>query len=426
MLSTLRNAWKVPELRKKLIFTLVIVAIYRIGFHIPVPGIDTNALKNLTNSGSSLFAFYDLMSGGAFSNFSIFAMGVTPYINASIVIQLLTIAIPYLEQLSKEGEDGRKKIQNYTRYAAIAFGLLQAFSTYIIIYNAGALKDTSKLNVFLIIVTVTTASVFLMWLGDQITVKGIGNGISLLVFVNVVSRYPSMFYQISGLQRAEQINPVELIIFILVIVALLVAVVIMSLAERRIPVQYAGKTVGNKTFKGQSTHIPINLNSSGVIAIIFAMSVMAFPTTIAQFWPTKGWAKALVGGTYSPFKSNSWQYALIYFILTIFFAWFYTQVTFKPDEMAENMHKSSGFIPGIRPGEHTATYIEKVLTKISIVGGTFAGLIAVFPIVLEGYTNFQGIHFGGTSLLIMVGVALDTMRQLESQLVMRHYQGFLK
>jgi preprotein translocase subunit SecY len=341
-------------------------------------------------------------------------------------MQLLTIAIPYLEQLSKEGEEGRKKIQNYTRYAAVAFGVLQSFTTYVLIANQGALKDDSKLSVFLIMLTVTTASIFLMWLGDQITVKGIGNGVSLLIFVNIISRIPVTVNQVVGLQNLEEVNIVEVIIFIAAVAALLVAVIIMSLAERRIPVQYAGKNVGNKTFRGQSTHIPINLNSSGVIAIIFASSVMQFPETIAQFWPTSPVFKAIMTGTFSPFERNTWKYMVVFFVLILFFAWFYTQITFKPDEMAENMHKSSGFIPGIRPGENTAKHIEKVLNKVSIIGGAFAALIAVFPIVMEGYTNFKGIYFGGTSLLIVVGVAMDTMRQLQSQLVMRHYQGFLK
>lgn len=425
MLSTLQNAWRTPELRKRILWTLFLVAIYRIGNHILVPGVDANALQNYATAGT-LFGFYDLISGGAFSRFNIFAMGVVPYINASIVIQLLTVAIPYLEQLSKEGEEGRKKIQNYTRYAAIGFGILQSFTIYILIANANALKENSKLNIFIIMLTVTTASMFLMWLGDQITVKGLGNGISLLIFINIISRLPLTAYQIAGLQSTEEIDIVEVIIFIAIAVALLIAVVVMSLAERRIPVQYAGKTVGNKTFRGQSTHIPINLNSSGVIAIIFASSVMQFPATIAQFWPNSPVFKAIAGSNFSPFKANTWLYALVFFLLTLFFSWFYNEITFKPDEMAENMHKSSGFIPGIRPGKNTENHIEKVLSKVSLFGGAFAGAIAVFPILLEGYTKFKGISFGGTSLLIVVGVALDTMRQLESQLVMRHYQGFLK
>lgn len=425
MLSTLRNAWRTPELRKRILWTLFLLVIYRMGNQILVPGVDTSVLKNMATSGT-LFGFYDLMSGGAFSRFNIFAMGVIPYINASIIIQLLTVAIPYLEQLSKEGEEGRKKIQNYTRYASIAFAVLQSYAIYAVIANSHALKDNSKLTMFIIMLSVTTASTFLMWLGDQLTVKGIGNGVSLIIFINIISRLPFTVYQIAGLQSMEQVNIVEVIIFIAVAAALLLAVIIMSLGERRIPVQYAGKTVGNKNFKGQSTHIPINLNSSGVIAIIFASSVMQFPLTIAQLFPNSKVFQALTTSKYSPFKANTWFYALVFFLLILFFSWFYTQITFKPDEMAENMHKSSGFIPGIRPGEYTARHIEKVLSKVSLLGGAFAALIAVFPIIMEGYSKFKGISFGGTSLLIVVGVALETMRQLESQLVMRHYQGFLK
>ncbi|NEZ46636.1 preprotein translocase subunit SecY [Clostridium niameyense] len=425
MLSTLRNAWKVPDLKKRLIFTLLMIAIFRMGNFIPVPGIDTSKLANLTQNGS-LFGFYDLISGGAFSRFSIFAMGVVPYINSSIIMQLLTIALPSLEGLSKEGEEGRKKIQEYTRYGAVILGIVQAFSTYAIIARAGALRDGSKLSLFIVIVTLTTASTFLMWFGDKITEKGVGNGISLIIFTNIISRFPTTIYQIVGLQKAETVNFIQVIVFIAILLALFLSVVVMSLAERRIPVHYAGRAVGNKVYKGQSTHIPINANSSAVIGIIFAIAVMQFPMTIGQFWPESAFYKFVTLNKFSPFRDNSWAYAGLYFILTVFFTWFYTEVTMKPDEMAENMHKSSGFIPGIRPGEPTAEYIDRVLTKSSIIGGVFAAIIAVLPIIISSYTSFKGISFGGTGLLITVGVALDTIRQIESQLVMRHYQGFLK
>lgn len=425
MLSTLRNAWKVPDLRKRIIFTLFMVAIFRMGNFIPVPGIDTSKLVNLTQNGS-LFGFYDLISGGAFSRFSIFAMGVLPYINSSIIMQLLTIAIPSLESLSKEGEEGRKKIQQYTRYGAVILGVVQAFSTYGIISSAGALKDGSKLSLFIIILTLTTASTFLMWFGDKITEHGLGNGVSLIIFINIISRFPSTFYRLVGLQKAETINFVQLIMFMAIALALFLLVVIMSLAERRIPVQYAGRAVGNKVYKGQSTHIPVNVNASAVIGIIFAISVMQFPTTIGQFWPESAFYKFVTLNPYSPFRQDNWLYSVVYFLLTVFFTWFYTQVTFKPDEMAENMHKSSGFIPGIRPGQPTEEYIDRVLTKSSIIGGTFAAIIAVLPIIVSSSTSFKGISFGGTGLLIIVGVALETIRQMESQLVMRHYKGFLK
>lgn len=426
MLSTLRNAWNVPDLRKRMIFTLLMVVIIRMGIFIPVPGVDPSKLSDLVSGGGTLFSFYDMLSGGAFGKFSIFAMGVGPYINASIIMQLLVIAIPYLEQLSKEGVEGRKRIQDFTRYGSIVLGALQAFGMYAIISGTGAFTNTTSLTIFLVVLTMTTASTFLVWIGEQITGHGIGNGVSLIIFINIISGLPDIMYKISGLQKAGEVNFVEVIMFIAVLAALLVAVVIASLGERRIPVQYAGKSVGNKVFKGQSTHIPIGVTASGVIGIIFAMSVMTFPETIAQLKPGSWISTLITDSRWSPFQRNSWKYAVVYFALIVFFTWFYTQVTFKPDEMAENMHKSSGFIPGIRPGENTASYIDKVLTKISILGGSFAGLIAIFPIIVEGLTAFQGIYFGGTMLLILVNVAIETLRQLESQLVMRHYKGFLR
>lgn len=425
MLSTLRNAWKVPDLRKRLLFTVFMVVIFRLGNFIPVSGIDTTKLSTLTQNGGTLFSFYDLISGGAFSRFSIFAMGVVPYINSSIIFQLLTIAVPALEQLSKEGEEGRKKIQEYTKYGAVILGFIQAYGQYAIITRFGAVKDNSAFNVFLIMITLTTASTFLMWFGDQITEHGIGNGISLLIFINIISRMPGTVYQLIQFQKGDTSNIIAVVIFILIAIALFVSVVIVSLAERRIPVQYAGKTgAQGRLYKGQSTNIPINVTSSAVIGIIFAISVMQFPATIAAFFPDKPISKFITTSNYSLFKTNSWQYDLTYFLLTIFFTWFYTLVVMKPDEMAENMHKSSGFIPGIRPGDPTAKYIEKILDRVSILGGAFAAIIAIFPMLLQ--TKFPGIQFGGTSLLIEVGVALETIRQIESQLVMRHYQGFLK
>lgn len=425
MLSTLRNAWKVQDLRKKIIWTVFLIAIFRMGSYIPVPGIDTDSLKALTQSGS-LVSFYDLISGGSFSRFSIFALGVVPYINASIIMQLLTVAIPKLEQLSKEGDDGRKKIQKITRYASIVIGAITAYGSYVIINNVGALKSNSPVSVFLILLTLVVGSTFLMWLGDQITVKGVGNGTSLIIFANILSSLPMTCYQIYNLSKIGKINVVEVALFIFFTLALLAGVIYLSLAERRITVQYAGKAVGNKMMKGQSTHIPLSIIGTTVIAIIFAMSVMSFPTTIAQFFPEAGWSQWITGSSYSPFNAKTWMYPVLYALLTIFFTWFYTQITFKPDEMAENMHKSSGFIPGIRPGKPTEIYLEKVLNRISMFGGCFAAIIAVVPILVANYTPFQGIQFGGTSLLILVSVSLEIMRQLESQLTMRHYQGFLK
>jgi preprotein translocase subunit SecY len=424
MLSTLRNAWKVPELKKKFIWTMIIVAIFRIGTHIPVPGISREALDSLASSGT-LFGFYDLISGGAFRQFSLLALGVTPYINASIIVQLLTVAIPSLEQLSKEGEDGRKKIQKMTRFLSIIIACILAFGTYSLAASRGALNGMQWSEVLVVLVSLVTGTTFCMWLGDQITAKGFGNGTSILIFVNIVSQLPVTLMSLFTLKDQGEITFVEIFLFIAFMIALLALCIFFSLAERRVPVQYAGKAVGNKVMRGQSTHIPLSIIGSAVIAIIFSMSVMAFPKTIAEIFPSLTWAKAIITSNYSVFNETTWMYPVVYAILTIFFTWFYTQITFKPDEMSENLNKSAGFVPGIRPGEATEKYFERILTRVSLVGGLFAALLAVLPIIISN-TSLQGIQFGGTSLLIMVGVGLDFSRQLDSQLIMRHYQGFLK
>ena len=424
MLSTLRNAWKVPELKKKFIWTMIIVAIFRIGTHIPVPGISKEALESLASSGT-LFGFYDLISGGAFKQFSLLALGVTPYINASIIVQLLTVAIPSLEQLSKEGEDGRKKIQKITRVLSIIISCILAFGTYSLAASRGALNGMQWSEVLVVLMSLVTGSTFCMWLGDQITAKGFGNGTSILIFVNIVSQLPVTLMSLFTLKDQGEITFVEIFLFIAFMIALLAFCIFFSLAERRIPVQYAGKAVGNKVMRGQSTHIPLSIIGSAVIAIIFSMSVMAFPKTIAEIFPSLGWAKTITTSQYSIFNESTWMYPIVYAILTIFFTWFYTQITFKPDEMSENLNKSAGFVPGVRPGEATERYFERILTKVSLIGGLFAALLAVLPIIISN-TSLQGIQFGGTSLLIMVGVGLDFSRQLDSQLIMRHYQGFLK
>ncbi|SMC28683.1 protein translocase subunit secY/sec61 alpha [Clostridium acidisoli DSM 12555] len=424
MLSTLRNAWKVPDLRKRLLWTVLLVFIYRMGNHIPVPGVDTSKLVSMTSQSGSIAGFYDLMSGGAFSSFSIFAMGVLPYINASIIVQLLTIAIPSLESMQKEGEEGRKKIQKITRYSSILIGILQTFGMYAIINSYGALRDTSKLNMFLILLTLTTASTFLMWLGEQMTVKGIGNGISLIMFVNIISRIPNTIFQVGNLNKTGSVDAVQIVVLAVVVVVLFLSVVIASLAERRIPVQYAGKAT-SKALNGKSSHIPLNINASAIIAIIFAMSVMKFPAMILQFWPKSKAYSLILSGQYSIFRDNSVPYLIAEFVFIIFFTWFYSQITFKPDEMAENMHKSSGFVPGIRPGDPTARYIEMVLGNVSILWGIFAGIIAVAPMIIQTYVKSQALYFSGTGMLIVVGVALETMKAIEAQLVMRRYEGFL-
>jgi len=283
-----------------------------------------------------------------------------------------------------------------------------------------------SMGLLLIILTMTTGTALLVWIGEQISVYGIGSGVSVIIFVNIISSLPQTAYQIAGLLKTGEVSPVEVVIFVAVALALLITVIVINLAERRIPVQYAGKAIGRKVIKGQSSHIPIGLNSSGVMAIIFGMSVMQFPAVIAQIWPESSFAVFVNKSSWSIFQQDTMKYVVAYFLLVLFFAWFYTIITFKPDEMAENMNKSSGFIPGIRPGEKTEIYLEKILTRISLLGGTFAGIIAIVPILAAIFSNFKGVSFGGTSLLILVGVSLDTMKQLESQLVMRHYEGFLK
>lgn len=426
MLSTLRNAWKVPELRKKFIWTIFLVAIFRLGTQIPLPGIDTSFLKQLTESGS-LLGFYDLISGGAFSQFSILALGVMPYINASIIMQLLTIAVPYLEDLQKEGQEGRKKIQNATRYLSLAIAVIIGIGTLFTIANNGGVSGLGKFDMGVIVFSLVVGSTFCIWLGDQITVKGFGNGTSILIFVNIVSRVPQTIAQLySSYKVAETISIVELVLFIVGVLVLLLACIYFSLAERKVPVQYAGKAMGNKMMKAQSSHIPFSIISAAVIAIIFAMSVMGFPEVLANFFPKNSVLKVLTTGEFSPFNRSSWVYVVVYAILTVFFTWFYNEVTLKPEEMAENLNKSAGFVPGVRPGEETEKYFERILARISFIGGVFAAILAIIPILIDQYSNFKNMSFGATALLIVIGVALYFNRRLESQMVVRHYEGFLK
>ena len=413
-------------MRKKFIWTIFLVAIFRLGTQIPLPGIDTSFLKQLTESGS-LLGFYDLISGGAFSQFSILALGVMPYINASIIMQLLTIAVPYLEDLQKEGQEGRKKIQNATRYLSLAIAVIIGIGTLFTIANNGGVSGLGKFDMGVIVFSLVVGSTFCIWLGDQITVKGFGNGTSILIFVNIVSRVPQTIAQLySSYKVAETISIVELVLFIVGVLVLLLACIYFSLAERKVPVQYAGKAMGNKMMKAQSSHIPFSIISAAVIAIIFAMSVMGFPEVLANFFPKNSVLKVLTTGEFSPFNRSSWVYVVVYAILTVFFTWFYNEVTLKPEEMAENLNKSAGFVPGVRPGEETEKYFERILARISFIGGVFAAILAIIPILIDQYSNFKNMSFGATALLIVIGVALDFNRRLESQMVVRHYEGFLK
>ena len=428
MLQTLRNAFKVPELKKKILWTILLVAVFRMGSHIPVPGINSEYLKSLSQSGG-LLGFYDMISGGAFSRSSILALGVMPYINASIIIQLLTVAIPQLEQLSKEGETGRKKIQNLTRYASLAIAFVLAYGTFAMISNSGGAVGLNTMGKVVVIFSLVVGTTFCMWLGDQLTVKGIGNGTSILIFVNIISRIPTTIASMMTLKEAGSASIVEIVLFGVFIVFLLGAVLFFSLSERRIPVQYAGKFGGGNAamVKSQSSNIPLSIIGSAVLAIIFSMSVMEFPKTIATlFGGDKEWAKWILTNPTCVFNSKSWSYMVLYVVLTVFFNWFYTLITFKPDEMAENLHKSAGFVPGVRPGEETERYFENVLNRLSFIGGILAAILAITPVMIENYTAFQNTAFSGTALLIVINVALDFTRQVESQMVVRHYKGFLK
>jgi len=427
MLEILRNAWKIPDLRKKIMFTVGMLIIYRIGAHIPVPGLDPEQFRKLVESGGSLFGFMDIITGGAFKLATIFAMSITPYINSSIIMQLLTVAIPRLEQLVKEGDEGRKIIAQYTRYGTIVLGFLQAVGLYFGL-RSSVIGGGNILNFLTITLTFTAGTAFLMWLGEQITENGIGNGISLIIFAGIVSRGPGGAQTILNYYNAGTLGSglwgiLSIILILAVFAAVIAGVVWVQQAERRIPVQYAKRVVGRKMYGGQSTHLPIRVNLAGVIPIIFAMSIMAFPSTIISFVapnstnPVVLWFKNSQG---------NWLYALVYAALIMFFTFFYAVIQFNPVEIANNMKKNGGFIPGIRPGKPTSDYISKVLNRITWFGGLFLAVITVFPTIFYIIFKVSNLWFGGTAVLILVGVALDTIKQIESQMLMRHYKGFLE
>lgn len=418
MLNTIRNAWKIPDLRYKMLFTLAMLAIFRLGIFISVPGMNLASLQNLVDQGG-LIGFFDVISGGAFKNFSIFAMNITPYINASIIMQLLTIAIPSLEALSKEGEEGRRKIAQYIRYLTVVLGFIQAIA--LSIGLKGYLVSSDFLTVSLVALSLTAGTAFLMWLGELINEKGIGNGISLIIFAGIVSRLPDGLRKIYNLYIAKTTGLLEIIVFAIFAIAIIMGVIFINEGQRRIPVQYAKRVVGRKMYGGQSTHIPLKVNQAGVIPVIFAMSIIAFPAQIASFFPNS-WAYSFFN------KYLAWGtvlHGIIYALLIIGFTYFYTAVTFNPVEVANNIKKYGGFIPGIRPGKPTSDFIMRSLNRITLVGAIFLALIAIVPVFLMNFTTIK-VYFGSTSLLIVVGVAMDLIRQMEAQMVMRNYQGFLK
>ena len=423
MLETLRNAWKVKEIRNKILFTVFIILIFRVGSVIPVPYIDVAALKaaNETGATNEFFSYLSILTGGGLEYGAIFAMSVTPYINSSIIIQLLCVAIPYLERLQKEGEEGQKKLAQITRYTTVLLALIQGTAYFFYLKNSNYLSVSGGAVVFaafVIILAFAAGSALVMWLGEQIDVKGIGNGISMLLFAGILSRGPQAF---EYLIMNWELHKVAVIGIVLLFLAVIVFVVWMTEAERRVPVQYAKRVVGNKMYGGQNTHIPIKVNMSGVMPIIFASSILMLPTMILSFMRNTEsfWYKAL-----SLFSVQGIFYAVIYFLLIIGFAYFYATIQFNPVEMANNLRKQGGAIPGIRPGKPTSDFISKILSRITLMGALFLSVIAILPIVI-GSVGTINISLGGTSMLIMVGVALDTVRNLESQMMMRHYKGFL-
>lgn len=416
MLETLRDALKTQEMRKKILFTLMMFLIFRIGSHIPVPGIDKTQIAQLIDS-IKILGFFDTISGSALKNVSIFAMSITPYINASIIIQLLTVIFPRLEAIAK---DDRKKIVEYTRYLTVVLGFVQALGLSLGVLRS-VLTDTSVMSIIIIVLSLTAGTACLMWIGELITEKGIGNGISLIIFAGIVSRIPGGIAYLVEYAQQGIMNIVYILLFLIVALIAIVCVIIVNQGERRVPVQYAKRVVGRKMYGGQSTHIPIKVNSAGVIPVIFAMSLMFIPGTIANFFPDNAAAVWIS----QHFSFTNVGYNLVYAVLIIFFTYFYSSITFNPIDVADNIRKNGGFIPGIRPGRPTSEYIMKVMSRITFFGGLFLAAIAVLPAILMGVADMD-LYFGGTSLLIVVGVAIDTMKQIESNMMMRNYEGFMK
>ena len=425
MLSTLRNAWKIEELRKKIIFTLFVLLLYRIGNAIPVPYVDIAQLQEyFTVWENTVLGFYNVLSGGAFASATIFALSIQPYINASIIIQLLCIAIPALERMAKEeGEEGKKKINNITRYSTVGLGLIMGFAYFMLIKNNSLLVEGAGVwEGIVIVLTFTAGSALIMWLGEQITEFGIGNGISMILFASIVSRFPTSLYQSITSIGAGTLKWWALCLILLGALVMIVLIVVVNNSERRIGVQYSKRVVGRKMYGGQATHLPMKVNMSGVLPIIFAQSITSLPATIA----------ALLGKTDGAFvrlfSTTSLFYAFIYLLLIIFFSYFYSTIQFNPIEVANNLKRNGGFIPGYRPGKPTSEFIQKVLNKITLFGAIFLSIVAVAPIVISHFSDAAaqaGISLGGTSIIIVVGVALETFTALENQMLMRHYKGFL-
>lgn len=447
MFKTLSNAWKLVDIRKKLLFTLLIIIAFRIGSVIPVPFLNMDALQDVMRTSASttaeesnawndsLLGYLDTMSGGAFSNATVFAMGVTPYINSSIIMQLLTVAIPALERLTKEGNEGRKKIGAITRYVTVGLGLIQGTAFYIFLFRSNVIESYAKSGAFAIfagavmILTFTAGTAVMMWMGEQINQFGIGNGISMLLFAGIVARLPVSVralgsYWNAGVADNGDTKYIFLTIgYVLLFLAVIWLIVFMNDAERRIPIQYAKRVVGRKMYGGNSSHLPVKVGMGGVLPIIFASSILSIPSTISLF---TGEAKDGFWATFlNAFKTSSWVYIGLYFVLILAFAYFYTTIQYNPIEMANNLRQNNGTIPGIRPGRPTSDFIAKILSRITLIGALFLSVIAIVPLIYTKVGSMGGLSMGGTSVIILVGVALDTTKQLESQIMMRHYKGFL-
>lgn len=414
------NIFANKELKDRIVYTFMMFIVFRLGVHIPVPGVDASVIENIFQSGN-LFGFLDLFSGGALSKFSIFAMSITPFINAQIIMQMLVAVIPSLEELRKDGQEGFKRIQKMTRYFTIFLAFVQAFGISYGLRANGALVDNSWFFLFFVCVVLTAGTCLLMWIGEKITEHGIGNGISLIIFCGIVARFPEALQTIVQYLEVGTITPLQALLFAAIALAMIVVVIEVNEGQRRIPVQYAKRVIGRKMYGGHSTFLPLKVNQAGVIPIIFASSILMLPVTLAQFVHV-GWGQALA----KFFGWGTWANTCLYAILIVIFTYFYTAITVNVTELADNMKKYGGFIPGIRPGEPTMRYVDKVLTRITLTGSVFLAFIAILPNFIGSITNIQGVYFGGTALLIIVGVALDTMRQAQSLMVTRNYQGFIK
>lgn len=425
LLKTLSKAWKIEETRSKIIFTLLMLLIYRIGSNIPVPGIDRAYLAQMFSGETGLFDLFDLFSGGAFSNFTIFALSITPYITASIIVQLLTVAFPYFERLAKEGAEGRKKMAQITRYMSVVLALIQAIGLTIGLFRK-AIINPNAFTMITIIVILTAGSTFLMWLGEEINDKGVGNGISLLIFGGIVARIPTMIRGLSVKIKGGELSIIAIIAIVIISILIVMVVIEMQQGVRKIPVQYAKRVVGRKMYGGQSTHIPMKVNQAGVIPIIFALSLLQFPLTITYFFPETKFTDFVTKYLSPSGNPGVWVYAVLNVMLIMMFTYFYTIITFNPKEVADQMRANGGFIPGIRPGMATIEYLSRIMSRLCLAGGIFLAAVATLPTIINQFTPLNNLAFGGTSLLIMVGVALDTVQQLENQMLMRNYQGFLK